>query len=301
MAEIKVRNPVIIPGDPDINGLSQKVTLTFRVLSDNRKTDDGFIVQNFDSVPKMGSPYSFGGVTRYSLRARAYKPKFVSVYGKQGAVWDVEVSYDNTHKADEPPEPTEADPFTISRKMERLEVPMEVDLDGQWVRNSAFQKYDTPPMLELLYPVFTIGRTEYINPCRRSDDFENKVNAIPFWGFAPGAVLMKSISPSTSITYGVPSWSVQYEIAINLYSGIDMWQTEVLDAGTMEIDFIGGPDNVIRVKAILDAQGKEVTQAVPLNGEGHPLSEGGAPVWHWYRKRYVADFNLLKIPNPYMA
>jgi hypothetical protein len=295
--EIKLPTPVIYPGNGNRNGLAENCSLVFQVVSDDRLKDDHNAVLDFDSIPKRGAPYSFGGTTRYKLRARTFSAKYKSAYGQRGAVWEVEVGYDNSHKADDPPDPDEADPFTITPRMEKIELPMEVDLDGNLVRNSAGQKFDTPPMLELFYPVFTVGRTEYGNPCRRMTDFTNRVNGTPFWGQPPGKVLMKSIMPGTSVTWGAPAWQVQYEIAINIYFDfLDLWQLEILDMGMQERSdengFEHGFYNTTPLKAILDKQGKEVTQPVPLDGKGKKLPEKGEPIWFWHRKRYEADLNI---------
>ena len=303
MSEVKQTPPVVYPGNGSRNGLSETCSLIFQVVSDNRLTDDHNTVLDFDSIPKPGAPYAFGGTTRYKLRARTFSAKCKGTYGQRGAVWEVEVGYDNSLKADDPPDPAETDPFTITPRMERIELPMEVDLDGNPVRNSAGQKFDTPPMLELYYPVFTIGRTEYSNPCRRMVDFTNRVNGAPFWGFAPGQVCMKSVMPSTSVTWGTPAWNVQYEIAINIYFPfLDLWQLEILDAGLQKINTStnGFEATFTPLIAILDDQGKEITQPVPLDGNGQRLPKDADPVWFWHRKRYAADLNLLRIPNPFL-
>ena len=304
MPEIKQPKLNVRPSSANRSGLSEKATLIFRVFSDNREKDDDLAILDFPSIPKRGAPYSFEGTTRFGLRARDYTPKYVGVFGSHGGIWDVEVSYDNSLKADEPPDPSEADPFTITPRMEKIEVPMEFDLDGRLVRNSAEQKYDPPPLLELYYPVFSIGRTEYTNPCRRMIEFNNRVNGVEFWGFPPGKICMINISPSTSVTWGAPSWQVQYEIGINLYDDIDIWQSELLDSGTKErvqVQDSGNNRRFVDAIAILDAQGKEVTEPVPLDGTGHKLPKDGTPVWNWYRKRFDADLNLLRIPNPFLV
>ena len=306
MPEVKLPPyPVVYPGNGSRNGLSESCSLIFQVVSDDRLRDDHNIVLDFGSIPKRGSPYSFGGTTRYSLRAKTFSAKCKSAWGKSGAIWEIEVGYDNSNKADEPPDPTEADPFTITPRMEKIELPMEFDLDGAPVRNSAGQKFDTPPMLELYYPVFTIGRTEYSNPCRRMLDFSNRVNGEPFWGQEPGKVLLKSIMPSTSITWGTPSWNVQYEVAINIYHPfIDLWQLEILDSGMQELidkQAQGSEEKALPLRAILDEQGKEITQPVPLDGYGKKLPKNADPIWLWYRKRYAADLNALRIPNPFFV
>jgi len=142
-------------------------------------------------------------------------------------------------------------------------------------------------------------------------DFTNRVNGAPFWGFAPGQVCMKSVMPSTSVTWGTPAWNVQYEIAINIYFPfLDMWQLELLDMGMQEMVTDQKPENqtkAVALRAIVDEQGKEVTQPELLNGHGKriPRDKFGEytadPVWFWHRKRYAADLNLLRIPNPFMV
>jgi len=300
MAEIPSKK-IVIPGDPNQDGLSMKASLTFIVYSDDRLEDDGIKVLEFSSIPPLGSPYSFGGTTYYNLRAKRRNPKWAGCWGDSGlgGKWDVTVEYENSFNVGSPPEPSETDPFTISRRREYFEIIMERDLDEKLVVNSAGQKYDDPPKIQLQYPVFTIERNEYVNPCAAADTYENKVNSETFWEFPPGKVLMMSITPTTSITWDVPVWSVQYEIALNPYSELDIFQTEILDAGIKQrVASLSNPGR-IPIESILDEKGLEITKPVPLDGAGYKLPEGDPVVWHWYRKRFSADFNLLRIPNPY--
>jgi len=57
----------------------------------------------------------------------------------------------------------------------------------------------------------------------------------------------------------------------------------------------------VPLRAIVDEQGREITQPVPLDGKGKKLPEGADPNWFWHRKRYEADLNLLRIPNPFLV
>lgn len=301
MAEVKLPRPIIYPGSTKASNRDVSCSLVFQVFSDNRLTDDGLKVLEFTSIPPLGSPYRYGGVTYYNLRSKDYTPKFVKNWGATGAIWDVEVSYDNTLKSGDPPAPSEGDPFTITPRMEKIEIPMEYDLDGVPVRNSAGQKFDTPPMLDLHYPVFTISRTEYTNPCRRQIEFINRVNELEFWGFVPGRVCLLNMSPSTSVSWGAPSWQVQYDIGINPYNDIDLWQTEILNAGFFEKYLDSESSGVVKIRAILDSQGKEISDPVPLDEHGQKLPDDGEPVWFWYRSRLSADLNLLNLPNPFLV
>ena len=97
MPEIKQTRQSITPGRATRKGLAETASLIFRVISDNRLIDDDLSVIDFASIPKRGAPYSFGGATRFALRAREYSPKYIGIYGDKGGIWDVEVSYDNNN------------------------------------------------------------------------------------------------------------------------------------------------------------------------------------------------------------
>lgn len=305
MAEVKQPVPIIFPGNASAKNTDITASLTFRLFSDNRLTDDGLAVLLFTSVPPLGSPYSFRGNTYYNLRAKNYNPQYVGNWGSNGGIWDVEVTYDNAGSGDDPPDPSETDPFTITPRMEKIEMIMDIDLDGILVTNSAGQQFESPPMMEFPYPIFSISRTEYSNPCRRLMQNFNCVNSMEFWGYPPGRVCLLDMSPTTSVSWGAPSWSVTYDIGVNPYVDIDIWQQEMLDAGTFERHIVTDEDDeekkYVELRAITDVDGKEIETPVKLDGNGKKLPEVGTPVWLQFRKRMSADLNLLNLPNPFLV
>ncbi|MDR1957864.1 MAG: hypothetical protein LBQ54_02270 [Planctomycetaceae bacterium] len=297
MAEIKAQGfPNIQHGSVNFDEQSKSASLVFRVLSDDRTLDGPMNVVNFDSIPKIGTPYQFGNTIRYDLIVKKASPKFVAAVGERGAVWDVEVSYDNSYNGDEAPDPSENDPFTVNVKVERKQYAMQRDFDGNIVRNSAGQPFDTPPMMDFLYPVFSISRTEYRNPTRNIVAFLDRVNSHPFWGFDPEQVWLKEFTVGTSINsyVGNPSWNVTYEIAVNL-SGSG-WDLDVLDAG---VKYLKETSEGSILAVITDTENKlEVTEPQLLNGSGGLLPKNESPVYLHFKNHFTADFNLLKIPNP---
>lgn len=301
MAEIQFpagTRPVKLGSGSFQGSVTGTVSLIFTVLSNDRN-DDHFSVVNFPSIPTVGTPYHYGNTTRYDYRAKRYSPKPVSNFASHSRIWEVEVSYDNTINAENAPDPRETDPFTVSMSTETVQRVMEIDLDGYLVTNSAGQKFDNPPMEDWLYPVFTFSRTEYVNPCRKVVDFNRRVNSVEFWGYGPGQILIRDIRPTASINYGMPSWNLQYEVAINMEgSG---WDLDILDAGHYErVQTSTSSEGQVGLVPIRDKNGMEVREPQLLNGAGRLLPEGSDPVWLWFRKRYTADLNLLRLPNPFL-
>jgi len=286
-------------GSSDFEGLGGKVSLKYQVYSNDRGSDDALVVAHFDSIPKLGTPYSFGNTTRRDYRARRAKPRFLKPIPPNGAAWEVEVFYDNAVGSDNRPAPTEGDPFTLSSVMERFRVTATHDLNGKRITNSAGEPLQVER--EMLVPVISMIRMEYTNPLLRQALFMDRVNSRPMWGQPPGQIYMRKIAPGTTVSYGdnYAVWTVNYEVAINLEG--TGWQWELLDAGRNVISekAVPGGNRIIKQEPILDATGAAVTDPQLLDGHGKLLPEGADPVYLYYDQRYIADLRDLRLPNPF--
>ena len=301
MAEIKPSGPPLIKhGSSDFSGPSGNVSLKFYVISNDRTADDAIAVRNFESVPRIGTPYSFGGTTRRDYRARRARPRFVSIYGERGAFWEVEVFYDNSTGGDQRPAPTEGDPFTLSMTVERLKIVATHDLNGVRITNSAGEPVQAER--EILIPVFNMQRLEYRNPCNNVMWYMDKVNTQPMWGQSVGQVFMRKIAPSTTRNYGDDAsvWTVNYEVAINIHG--TGWQLEILDAGRNQISDkpVAPGKSVVPLEPINQVGGMEVDSPQLLDGHGKLLPKGEEPKYLYYDQRFIADLRELRLPNPFL-
>ena len=292
--------PLISHGSSDFGGMGGNVSLKYQVYSDDRTTDDAVAVRNFPSIPRIGTPYSFGGTIRRDYRARRIRPRFVSTLSNRGAIWEVEVFYDNSVGSDLRPAPTEGDPFNLSMTVERVKYVATHDLNGVRITNSAGE-----PILaerEILFPVFSMQRQEYRNPCHNTLRYMDKVNNRPMWGQPVGQVFMRKIAPATTVSYGDEAavWTVSYEIAINIEG--TGWQLDVLDAGRSQLSerTVTPGKPVVKLEPILNAAGVEMDSPQLLDGHGKLLPEGEEPHYLHYDQRYIIDLLELRLPNPFL-
>ena len=291
----------VAPGASDF-GVGGKVSLKYTVFSNDRTQDDAFAVLGYSSVPRIGSRYLFGSTIRNDYIAKSAKPSPGKLFGNKGRVWEIEVFYDNAHSTAEQPEPSETDPCTVSMRTERIKQVMTHDINGVRICNSAGEPFDTPIEWEFLIPVFTIQRSEYTNPMQRVIGHTERVNDLPFWGMDIGQVCVLSVIPSTEFRYGDQSlvWRVTYDIGVNL-AGTG-WQLEMLDCGKKQISSktIQNGKPMVNLEAILDANGHEVDKPQLLDGAGKLLATGAEPAYLHFEKRYMANHNVLSLPNPFI-
>jgi hypothetical protein len=147
-------------------------------------------------------------------------------------------------------------------------------------------KFNPPPTYRKAVSVYSLSRTEYVNPIAKANIYRNVVNSDIFHGAAPGTVLMDSISPSKNKD---GHWEVSYKFKFNP----DGWQIELLDIGTMELDDDG------KLRTILDAESHAIQEPVKLDGNGHALedqSEAGVNVGPFWAYKAL-PFNALNIPD----
>jgi len=159
------------------------------------------------------------------------------------------------------PLPSVDDKFSISTDVEYIEVPFERDVrTGKQITNSAGQKFNPPVTYRKAITVYTLSRTEFINPILKSRVYRNAVNSDAWYGADPGTVLMDSISPGKEKD---SYWEVSYKFKYNP----DGWQIYILDTGTMQKDSAGS------LSAILDKEQVAVQEPVKLDGNGKALED----------------------------
>jgi len=310
MAEIKGKVD-ISHGSSHFEGLGGKMSLKYQVYSDDRTVDDAMAVLQFQSIPPLGSPYKYNEILRPAYRSKGAKPRFLETFDERGAVWEVEVFYDNaTGVSDNQAAPTESDPFSLNSTMERMRVVATHDLNGKRLTNSAGEPFPEIER-EMLVPVISMTRQEYRNPLPNQLAYMDRVNWRPMWNQPVGQVYMRKIMPSVQVqdVRQYPVWTVNYEVAINLEGFGSQW--ELLDAGTMVLSksaVSGGNRPVVMQEPIVDANGLAVTDPQLLNGNGQLLpkdEETGEytadPVYLHYDQRYMADLRDLRLPNPFLV
>lgn len=186
------------------------------------------------------------------------------------------------------------EPFEYSYGAELMQVPLDVDLQGDAVVNSAGKKFDPPATRDILVPVLTVSRWEALSGLAVFSglkNFSNTVNLIECPDdvvLGEGEDLVKlSISANRQFKSGGYYWRVTYTLRFhtdevdpyqydpahggtnpdftNYTRFIPGWQPAVLDAGYYE--FSGAPGDREHTR-ILDNEDTPFAEPSMLDGAG---------------------------------
>lgn len=148
--------------------------------------------------------------------------------------------------------------------------------------NSAFEPWDAA---DLVIPKsrtawrITFNRASFDNI--EAEDYTDSVNSTPFYGFEVRQALMHDISAIYQIRNNIRFWQITCEIHFDR----DTYDLQLLDQGHREL--VAG---VVPFKLFADVDGKPDPIPRLLNGSGHQLANGAAPVFIRYRYKKERDF-----------
>jgi hypothetical protein len=216
----------------------------------------------------------------------AEKPTHWTATAKYGvSTWQGGVSGggDNSNPLDQIPVPV----WTS----ERYEVPMDEDVEGDTIVNSAGDRY-SPPQMQFVYRQTLIyERNEADFSQALANVFRNTVNVATWNGIPAKEIACTNITgtpmfhPIIGIYYKV---KYEFELWDGGITGPDAATRKVLDAGWNEV--VGG-ERVPIINKDLSVPGD-----VPLlDGAGGRLSTSGTPVYRLVEHRFTEDFSLLNI------
>lgn len=181
-------------------------------------------------------------------------------------------------------------------KFERFKTEDE-DLDpdtgeGQPYVNTVGDPLLDPPATEETRPVINIARNEASYNDAWAAQFKDCVNQGEFLGYPPNTVKCKDIKPERIYD---PDWGyyfrVVYQFEIRDDEDGNGFTHLVLNAGyRQKKDGAGDPINVT------DANGQQVTDAVPLQKDGS-YKPGGDPYYLQFYPFPSVDFSLLNFPD----
>jgi hypothetical protein len=274
-------------------------TERYKVLVDSIE-DDALVIKAHASCPAIGDSYAYGSSTDTSSRATSIRitplgGQYDGPSGNSGEwAWDVEVTY--SRKGETVENPLDR-PAKVYYDMDQYDVPLERDLDGNAVLNSAEQPFDPPVLKEDNRLIIRIEKNLATFDSTVAELFENAVNSATFLGFATNSLRITKISasPQEDAVYG-DYYAVTTEIQRRPieYVGHEPHQASILDMGRYELYAPGG-DVSSRWSPILDTEGQHVTDAVALDGFGRVKSASAAPVYLPFRRYPTYDFNSLGI------
>lgn len=191
-------------------------------------------------------------------------------------------------------------PWVLKWGSVQSERPLESDLDGNAVTNSANQKFDPPIMIPVAMTTLSITAFRLQAQSDKIQRFLNKVNSRTFLGYPKYHARCTDYQITSQYEQGAYYWQVDVTITFKEPGSVvgpdSGWNpVRVLDAGTAEYSDPDGSGR--KYRSIVDAMGQPVSQPVPLNGDGEKatpafLADNG-PVYLKFRAYKEDDFAQL--------
>lgn len=204
--------------------------------------------------------------------------------------WTVSVKFTTQNSENNNSEDSEnplTDPIQVEWGYEDRQIAVERDVAGNWICNSAKDRYDEVIYADDFRRTLTIVRNEAAFPKTLADSLSNKLNAATWNGYAAKTVKLKPITSSRSYNRAIGLyWVVRYEFQFAPVGGD--WKRYILNAGLNEV--VSGSK-----KRILDDNNQPVVVPYPLTSGGARLAVAGTPVFNSYELLGTADFDLLNL------
>lgn len=267
-------------------------TRMFHVLTDSVE-DSGREIAEASGVPGIGDPFSDSDP---AAKSTSVSPDQVS---GTPYLWLVTVEYSSdpgTRSGSSLPENPLRRPAVIEWGLERLTAPVAKDLDGAAVVNSAGDRFDPLPEIDVAIPILRVTKNRASYDAGEALSFVNTVNKSAFLGFGPGRAKCQAITASQQFENGIEYFAVVYEFA----GRREGWQISVVDFGEHYLD---GDEKRQATTPVHDSttDANFIDDAVPghgvpLDGAGGRLGRGESPVFLDFRVYDETDFNDLGIP-----
>jgi len=251
----------------DTEGATAPRIFTVKFDTGNEPTQRPFLAQNAAGIPTLNS-------------AHPHKPW---LFVKNKAVdsigpFDFKVSVNYTTRSTiggqegETQDPTEsplAAPWIVEWDFVTSNEPIDTDIDGKPITNSAGESYD-PPMTDDKHDLLLrIQRNEAAYYPLIADNYKNAVNSDYFWGFEPGKVKCIQFTAKTAISGQFWYWQVRYAFQMRK----DDWQRRIRDEGYRTKTGELNSDGSEKYEEITDKNGVKLSQPALLNGEGYRLPQ----------------------------
>lgn len=238
-------------------------TRSFEVVCSS-KWDDGFVASQHYLVPRHFDPHP----TDPTCSVRKVTPSVLA----GATVWKIMVEYSS-----EVPDPGDYEEHPLLRPVkawmtaEEVKIPLFQDRFGNPVINTAGVAYDPPVEITSINKVYHFERNEASWSEAKVDAYLNHLNSSSFCGKPPRHVRCRKFDPQEQREKQIKYFKVGYEFEYNQF-GFD---PRPLSRGVLQIDEewynFSGEVRHIRIK---DRMGRDVTQAIPLSGDGYALQPG---------------------------
>jgi len=244
------------------------------------------IVQDSHGIPARFSAHPnapYIAVTQKN--ARAISPHY----------YEVEVIYESMQST--------ATNWKVSRHFATSSEPIDQDIDGIPLTNSANEFY-TPPMMREFKDLVLVFEKKLIGfDDNQALEYINTVNSDRFWGFQPGQCRIITYEGSPVSGSGL-TW-MEFMVRIEIQCRRDGWEKRRLDEGYRKIvGTVTDPDDpeygaitykMFRERDKNGKEGKILNQPRWLDGNGQALPKGGTPVYLYnkiFRETKFANLGL---------
>lgn len=240
------------------NKVSYSVPYTLEY--DGAGDQDGLALREAAGLPQIGDACPF------DPSARAVSRRF-ALEGDGWALASCVVEFSNEAPA-ESDNPL-ARPVKISFRAQRWQRPIDRDIDGEPIINSAGDRLINVPPADDSRPVVVISRNLASFDMSTALQYADAVNSDTFLGAAPGKLKIQEMAAEQQTEGDVTFWA----FTCTIEGREDGWLLKVKDAGLYET---GGAGD--KPKAITTDQGVDVAQPVFLDGDGKILARGSETV-----------------------
>ncbi len=216
------------------------------------------VTYNVETDDKSDSPVDIAADFTYSVgdSFEGYPVTDIAITESQedGFSWDVAITYGGEN-TDNPLD----EPASYSISYSPTEVPVDFDINGDAILNSAGDPFNEICFSEEFRPVISVTKNFATYPAGLAENADRTVNSAAFLGFAAGTVRFVGISGNSQYNETIGTYySVTIEFAIQ-----PTWKKQILNQGFRELD--GGELVMIQL------DGKDISQPVPLKADGTKL------------------------------
>ncbi len=274
------------------NGQWQRsYTRTYRVQTDSART--GPLEVRLALPVTIGSLYSTGTGPGTEFDNGAFCNEItIECETEDGISWLATIGYGPWDPNAHPQNPLNEIP-KISWQTQKFKRPVDVDINGDIVANSAGDPFDPTVEVDDNREILVITRNESQFDESLADQYRDTINSAPFFGFDALCVKCANITGNrvqhADLGY---YWEVTYEFEINR----DSWVSVVQDQGLRALD----PSDDTKIMNITDEEGKDITSPMPLDGAGQPLPIGDPPVGLEFHVLTELDFSDLNLNGFYL-
>lgn len=177
--------------------------------------------------------------------------------------------------------------------------PIERDINGNPILNSADEVPDPKPQKEIDDLIYRVTRNEPIFDPLIARQYKGSINDDEFLGFPAKTCRINQYKGKRMKSGPYYYWTVTYEVQIRAYMLVDgkleTWKLRLLDQGFREKVGENDNDNKPKYELIKDKDGNPLSEPTLLNGLGKKLADGAVPIyreWDLYPQKTFASLRL---------